>query len=116
MSILKLGSPGAAGKLGKFARPDEETADSTGEFFEFSAETECELGLGDTYKIVSLTGEPVSRPRGLTMGGESALRAPLSQNHHETTTPCAPAGILLDRERLWVATGRDGQGMRSGVS
>ena len=47
MSIRKLGSPGVAGKLGKFARPDEETADSTGEFFKFAAEAECELGLGD---------------------------------------------------------------------
>jgi hypothetical protein len=37
MSILKLSSPGLAGKLGKFAQPDEEMATSTGEIFKFSS-------------------------------------------------------------------------------
>jgi hypothetical protein len=53
-SILKLGSPGVAGKLGKFAQPDADTANTDSKFFKFAAEAECELGPGDTYKIVSL--------------------------------------------------------------
>jgi hypothetical protein len=32
----------------------------SGEFFKFAAEAECELGLGDTYKIVSLKSGPES--------------------------------------------------------
>ena len=32
----------------------------SGEFFKFAAEAECELGLGDTYKIVSLKPGPAS--------------------------------------------------------
>jgi hypothetical protein len=51
---------GIAGKLGKFVQPDEEMADSTGEFFKFAAEAERELGSDDTYGLVSLKPEPAS--------------------------------------------------------
>jgi len=57
-SILKLGSPGTAGKLGKFVQPDEATTDSR--FVKFSAEAVCELGRGDTYRIVDLKPGPAS--------------------------------------------------------